>query len=413
MKKSKKTLLISANLNRSSLFLISILFLAAFLRLYFLAQQPLVCDEGLIIAPNKIYFQEGILPFRNWHHPPFRYFFLYLSAKIFGEHSFSFRLPSVLFAIGSVFLCYLLGKHFFGKKVGLLAALFLATDPLHLAFSRLAFEESQLTFFILLSLFLTFKYQEKKDPFLLFVLGLTLGLGIGTKWLFLPVYGFVFAYLNYFAFKEKRVWAIITLFNCLILLPFSIYMFSFLPWFERGYTFFDWIHFQFKMAESITSVKITEYGDLIGVSSSSWLWFFRPLFFAYQFQLQNNLLKSVAGFINPFLWFIFFPCVVFLFASPEGKKIKPLVIAFLAFIIPILLSRRPIYLYSATPVTAFISIVIASAISILANKSLKFASFLRLYVAIAILYSLWLFPLETGLPVSYNFYQTILNFYGN
>lgn len=402
-------------INKAFPSLILVLLLATFLRLYFLAQQPLVCDEGLIIAPNKIYFHDGILPFRNWHHPPFRYFFLYLSSLILGEQALSFRLLPVLFAVGSVLLCYCLAKHFFGEKTGLLAALLLATDPLHLAFSRLAFEESQLTFLILLALFLTFKYQENKNPLLLFFLGLASGFGMGTKWLYLPVYGFTLSYLAFFVLKERKFKVAIALLICLVLLPFAVYMSSFLPWFKRGYTLHDWFQFQFKMAKSIASVNITEYGDLIGYSSNPWLWFFRPLFFPYLFQTQNNTINSVSGFTNPFFWLIFPPSLIFLFFSSETKKIRPFIIAFLVFIFPLLLSTRPIYLYSATPVTAFLSIVVASAFSALLNKLNKHQNFtflLKVYIIVAILFSLLLFPLEIGLPAnSYSFYQTILNLY--
>ena len=416
MKKNKKSPRFPSNLNQHSFYLTLILLLATILRVYFLAKQPLVCDEGLIIAPNKIYFRDGILPFRNWHHPPFRYFFLYLSASVFGEQPFSFRLHSVLFAVGSIFFCYSLARHFFGEKTGLLAALFLATDPLHLAFSRLAFEESQLTFFILLTLYLTFKYQENKNPFLLLFLGLVSGFGMGTKWLFLPVYGFTIIYLSYSTLKERKPLSIVALFSCLVLLPFSVYLSSFLPWFKRGYTFLDWLQFQFKMAESITSVKITEYGDLIGLNSSAWIWFFRPLFFPYLFQIQNNTLYSVSGFTNPFLWLIFIPSLLFLFFFSKTKKARPLLVAFLIFILPLLLSERPIYLYSATPATAFLSIVVASTFSALSsklNKHQKITFFLKAYVFIAILYSLLLVPLEIGFPARYDFYRTLLTFYGS
>lgn len=412
MKKSKKTLRFFMNPNQSSIYLILTLLLAAFLRLYSLAQQPLVCDEGLIIAPNRIYFQNGILPFRNWHHPPFRYFFLYLFTSLFGQNVFSYRLHSVLFAIGSTYLCYQLTKHFADKKTALLAALLMATDPLHLAFSRLAFEESQLTFFILLSLFLAFKYQRNKNLLILSLLGIASGLGLATKWLFLPIYLFVLAYLTYSAIKEKKFINLFPIITCLILVPISVYLFSFLPWFKRGYTLTDWFYFQLKMADSVTSVKITDYGDIIGFSSSPWFWFIRPTYFPYLYQIQNNIISSVSGFSNPFLWLIFFPCLIFLFLKNEQKETRSFLVGVLLFISPLLLTDRPIYFYSATPITAFISIIFSLSISTLIKKRKRLLPYLKLYTSVSIIYSLLLFPLEIGLPMNYSYYSAILKIYG-
>ncbi len=356
------------------------------------------------------------MPFRNWHHPPGRYFFLYLSSLFFGDKTFAYRLHSVIFAAGSILIIYLLAKMFLSDRFALLASLFLALDPLHNAFSRLAFEESQLTFFTLLSLYLCFKIAIDKKPALLLPLGIVMGISAATKWGFLPVYLFILCFLSFTFLKEwkneENSLLVATILTCLVILPLTVYLLSFLPWMKRGYTLIDWLNFQLKMAQSVSSVTITDYGDLIGVSSTAWLWFIRPMFFAYLFQVQNNLIQSVAGFTNPFLWLAFWPATAFLLWVPEVKKIKSLLGAFIVFVLPLLVVSRPVFLYTATPIAAFVSLVIAAAMEVLFKKYKSIVPYLKVYLIIAVVFSLYFYPLEIGLPVNISFYQPILRFYG-
>ncbi len=69
-------------------------------------------------------------------HPPGWFAILWVWGHIFGFSEISVRLPSVFFGVATVWLIYLLGKELFNRKVGLLAALFLAIAPLHIYYSQ-------------------------------------------------------------------------------------------------------------------------------------------------------------------------------------------------------------------------------------------------------------------------------------
>lgn len=392
--------------------LLLILFIAFAFRLINIAGESIVCDEGLIIAPLKTYFTSGILPFRNWHHPPVRYFFIYLSTLILGENPFAFRLHSIIFGVATVFLCFLLARRFFGEKVAFLAALFLAIDSLHVAFSRLAFEESQLTFFILLSLFLAVKYVDTRKPFLLLPLGLSLGLGFGTKWLFLPILVFVLAYILYASWPLNKPIFFFTLIATLVLLPFAIYLLSFAPWFTRGYTLVDWASFQIHMAQSIMEVTPLDYSDLIGTSYNAFFWFLYPLSFPYLLK-GNDLIYSVTAFTNPFLWLFFFPSFAYLIFTGELKKALPLIVAGFCFLLPLLLTSRPIYLYSATPLTPFVVVTVSAALISLYDRLARLRNLIILFVAGAVLFSFFFFPLESGIAVPAKIYQPVIDIYSS
>ncbi len=391
--------------------LIPIVFLALFNRFFFLKNQLVSCDEGSIIASLNAYFWHGFFPIRNWHHPPFRYFFFYLSSQLFGKNFFAYRLPSAIFAVLSIFLTYLLTRKFFKTRVALLAALFLTVDPLHTAFSRLAFEESQITFFILLSLFLAFTYEEKKNPFLLLPLGLSLGLGSGTKWLFLPVYLFIALYL----FWKQKAWQqpslLLLLISTLVVLPLATYQLTFLPWLKRGFTFPEWIDFNLRMAKSVTSVSVVDYGDLLGRSSNALFWFFYPLSFSYRLIVEQGLITSVTAFTLPFLWLPFFPSLIYLLTKKENKKITYLSLPFLMYLAPLLFVSRPIFLYSATPFTPFVVIILAAFLERLGSEKPTLKKITSLYATLIVISSLYLFPLEVGYPVPVSLYQPIFSLF--
>src|SRR5450432_145570 len=72
---------------------------------------------------------------------------------IFGLSETTTRLPTALMGIVDVLLVALLGRRWFGAAAGLMAALFLAIDPWHVNYSRIAFPEGSVTFFTLAALY--------------------------------------------------------------------------------------------------------------------------------------------------------------------------------------------------------------------------------------------------------------------
>lgn len=132
--------------------LVSILILAAFLRLYDLAgNRPHLTNDEAALGYNAYTIlntgkdEHGeFLPvifksFGDWK-PGFYVYATVPSVAALGVNEFSVRLPSALSGIIAVLLIYLISKKLFNEKIGCFAAFFLSINPWHLNFSRGAWE---------------------------------------------------------------------------------------------------------------------------------------------------------------------------------------------------------------------------------------------------------------------------------
>lgn len=128
-----------------------ILLVAAVLRLWKLNQVPFMHDEFSALFR---------LQFDNFHdliqygikidgHPAGVQTFLYLWAKLVGWNEFWLKLPFALMGIGSVFLIYVIGRQWFNRKTGLLAAAFFAVSQLTVFYSQIIRPYSAGLFFVL------------------------------------------------------------------------------------------------------------------------------------------------------------------------------------------------------------------------------------------------------------------------
>jgi Predicted membrane protein len=133
-----------------------ILLVAAVLRLWKLGQVPFMHDEFSALFR---------LRFDNFHdlirygvtegdsHPAGVQVFLYYWTKLVGWNELWVKLPFALMGIASVFLIYVIGKQWFNRKAGLLAAAFFAVSQLTVFYSQLARPYAPGLFFVLLMTF--------------------------------------------------------------------------------------------------------------------------------------------------------------------------------------------------------------------------------------------------------------------
>ena len=100
------------------------------------------------------------------------------SIACFGNRPWALRLPAVFFGVLTVLGLALLGAELAGRRVGLLAAFFLATSFWHVLLSREAFRAIAAPGFLVWSLYLMLAARRK--PALWPVAGLVYGLGFHT-----------------------------------------------------------------------------------------------------------------------------------------------------------------------------------------------------------------------------------------
>jgi 4-amino-4-deoxy-L-arabinose transferase-like glycosyltransferase len=118
----------------------------------------------------------------NWFiHPPFYMWLTAISSYIFGVNEFNTRIWSAIFAVGLIYVTYLLGNKMFKDGVGILAAFILATSLQYILQARMAIFDIPLVFFEMLALLFFFHWLEDKLPRYYYLFFLSMGLAVCMK----------------------------------------------------------------------------------------------------------------------------------------------------------------------------------------------------------------------------------------
>jgi uncharacterized protein (TIGR03663 family) len=167
---------------------LSILAVAAFLRLYYLDLKPFHHDEGVNGFFLTTLYRDGVYHYdpTNYHGPTLYYFALLitkLKAFLFGESGLStvaVRLVPALFGIATVWLALRLRRHI-GTIGALAAAALIALSPGHVYVSRYFIHEAQFVFFALGLVVAGLRYRETADPVYLILASISAALLFATK----------------------------------------------------------------------------------------------------------------------------------------------------------------------------------------------------------------------------------------
>lgn len=100
--------------------------------------QSLWLDEAINVMAAKSFSFFGMLTQYAVadFHPPGWFAILWFWGKLFGYSEVAVRIPSVIFGVLTVYVTYLIGKKLVSKNLGLLAALLLSINPLHIYYSQ-------------------------------------------------------------------------------------------------------------------------------------------------------------------------------------------------------------------------------------------------------------------------------------
>lgn len=189
--------------------LIVVLIFALGLRLIGIGQS-LWLDEAISANVAKMPIGEIVKNFSiGDFHPPIFYWFLDLWAKFFGNHVIMLRLSSVLFSLITIYFVYLIGKKIKNKKIGILAALFLAINPLFVYYSQELRMYSMATMWLIIGFYYFVKIKSekylKRD---LVIFNLMMALAFGT------FYGSIFLIASFaIYFLIKKEWKLFWLTN--------------------------------------------------------------------------------------------------------------------------------------------------------------------------------------------------------
>lgn len=171
--------------------------LASFILFYNLGAMPVQgYDEGFYALMAKDTGLYGAIPKINgvvWlQKPPLGVWFIALSSHVLGYSAFSLRLPSVIFAVGSILLLFLLGKKIASLWTGFFAALIFLISPIflhpyHMARSG---DLDTMMLFATIAAFLFYVYSWK-NPKMLVVSGAMIGLGFMLRGSPILIIGFI------------------------------------------------------------------------------------------------------------------------------------------------------------------------------------------------------------------------------
>ena len=172
--------------------LLLILLLGSFLRLFHLDYQSLWLDEIHTLNeadPNTPIADLYDKILASEQMPPLYYYLIYFLFKIFGYHVIVMRMFSALVGIVSIYAMYLLGKEIYHKKTGLFASFLLAVNYFHIYHSQDARPYGLLVLCSILSLYYFIKLIKQNNLKQALIFGLFLGLTISTHF-----FGFFLAF---------------------------------------------------------------------------------------------------------------------------------------------------------------------------------------------------------------------------
>lgn len=226
------------NLNKIQIFLIIILLLGVFLRLYDLSSPHTHLDE-IVILTSALKFQHQSYEAGNLfspEHPPIAkllmglptllidadytsltylsnsmYVYMFTIFDIIARTYTSVRLMSALFGIFSILLCFLITKKLFGLDAALWSSLLMSTSFDLLLYSRLIFMDIFMVTFTLLTIYLYILYINQKNEnnkallLILFTLSMILTLGSRSfqPILLIPIFTITHLLIVKWDIKEK------------------------------------------------------------------------------------------------------------------------------------------------------------------------------------------------------------------
>ena len=282
----------------------------------------------------------------EWTHPPLAKLGMVLGMKIFGENAFGWRIVQAILGTGAVFLIYLISKELFKDRLlAILASVVFSLDGLALVMSRIGMNDTYMLFFMLLSLYL---FIKEKD----FFSSIGFGLALTSKWSviwIIPIF-FILWLRRKNKFKPSVLW--------FLLLPFIIYLLTYLPMFLTGHGIDIWWGMQKQMWWYHTRLRATH-----PYTSSWWSWSFllRPIYL-YTSNEVNGMVSRIYAMGNPFVfWFgLISVATSFVYSFiDKNKRLALIIFSYLIFFVPWAASPRIMFLYHYLPSIPFMCIAIA------------------------------------------------------
>jgi dolichyl-phosphate-mannose--protein O-mannosyl transferase len=390
--------------------------LAAVLRWYRIGDQPPLSDEVHMALTAMGYVGGGQTLPTMPHHPNLRNLLIFASLRLFGTGSVGLRFFSLLLGTLSVPLVGIVVRAMTKRPVAAgLAAFFLAVDPLHVAFSRQAIQETHVVFFALLGSWIALVFLERLDRgvplaavdgVLLLLVGLVFGLAIASK------YQAVFPLLVFMgivlvkAIRLRDVGLAVLAAVSFVLVPVTVLALTDAPWFQRGYGLADWAFMRSAVFERMSARYVPAVTEL-NPDRNAWEWFVNPLLGYASFSTSEGKPFVVVGMGNPLVWLLVLPSAL-LAAMNRSLRRRTLTLQalFWATYLPFLATGRPIFFLTALAVAPFAFGLVGAALDEIVPAARR--RILYGYGGAVLAASLFLQPLSMGTALDHGYSSALV-----
>lgn len=395
--------------------------LALVVRSWGLAEQPPTDDEVGAASAAVNYAKHGLFGQVMWYHPPLRNIVIFVSGKIFGGYGpWGLRGGSILFGCGAVLLLGYLVHGLFGKRTAAyLAAFFLSIDPLHIYLSRMAYQETTTTFFVVAGTLATLHAIRKNTVLLCYLSGALFALASASKWngLF-PWAVSAAAYLAYPWLTEdlpelrQPLSRLLAVFAAYVVVPLSVYTAVYLPWLLRGYTLLDLADLQLWLVKQQYYWKGTPYTEDV-LSHSAYQWFLWPVAWAdFVFTQGRSFVSITAG--NYLTWVLTLPSLYFAartWLRTRNFELGYVIVIFIVSYLPLLLTTRSIWVFVATPLIVFAFALSSYTIDVLLERGTISSRAIIVYLSFVVVLSAIMYPMATFRALDYGWMKPLTDFY--
>jgi dolichyl-phosphate-mannose--protein O-mannosyl transferase len=354
---------------------------------------------------DEVYHAKTALEYLNgqnpteWVHPPTAKLLIAIGVHFLGYDAWAWRLAPALAGILLAPVFYLLARRVLAtERAALLASALLLCDGVYLVQSRVAMTNIFAVLFQLLASLLVVRAvaRERLGILDMTAVGLALGLALSTRWTSLWAWGFLgLVMLGTRRARLFRPRELALLFWAFFLLPFVLYVLSYLPWMRQGHALQElWPHTR----------AIWGYHANLRASHPyfsnwyTWPWLYRPTWYYWK---QTG--EAVAGIIaigNPVLWWSSLAVAIWALVQAARERGGPLLFCgagFFCLYLPWGLSPRTLnyshYLFEAIPYACL-------ALGALLDRHWDGPqrSWARAYLALAIAVYVYFLPLLLGIP---------------
>src|SRR6266540_108442 len=318
-----------------------------------LLDQPPLGDDRSAGRSAANFVEHGHPGPTMWHHPRLRDLLVWTSTRAAGDTKLGLVLPSLLLGVLTIPLVGLLGRRLAGPGACLVAS------------------------------------------------GVAFGLGAASKWSVAFPLAVMLVWIGAAHLRERgeppsaRAARLAFAVAALGVVPATVYLLTWTPWFFQGRDLLDWVDLQRLMAAEIRTHGGFTEADL-ELPHEAWRWFVQPVAFA-DFTMGPHGPLAVVAITNPLVWPAALPALVFVARRAwRARRTEDALVAalFLGTYLPFLLTSRPIWVHSALAVLPFALVAIATLLVRLWDEGPRARVALLAYAAVVV--SVPLLALATG-----------------